>query len=501
MTEKIVWTIGGSDSGAGAGIQADIKTMNSLGVYGCSVITAITAQNSSEVALVEPVSKEMLEAQIDVLMRDLPPLAVKTGMLYAPETVKTVTAKLKGRNSLLIVDPVMISSSGNSLSVGEMVDAFRETLLPHADLFTPNLPEALALLPKKQQDISSLTQTETDAYIEDLARALTLMGARAVLLKGGHLSGDYCQDFFTDGISGCWLTSARINTTSTHGTGCTLSAAIAAYYARGYSLLDSTVMAKAYVNKGLRNAPYLGSGSGPLAHMSCPGNCADFPWLTETAGAGRSRPRFQHDHSLQFYPIVNRVSWLKRLLLAGATTAQLRIKDLAGAELEDEIRQGVTLAREYGCRLYINDYWQQSIKYGAYGVHLGQEDLGKACVPDILTAGLRLGISTHCPSEVARVLALRPSYIAIGPIHATTTKQMKFVPQGVDGFKFWRKTLDYPLVAIGGIFLSNAAELISAGADGIAVVRDISESGDPSRRVAQWLELFTQSIARNRCCD
>jgi len=140
--------------------------------------------------------------------------------------------------------------------------------------------------------------------------------------------------------------------------------------------------------------------------------------------------------------------------------------------------------------LFINDYWELAARFSAYGVHLGQDDLRKADIKQIHSAGLRLGVSTHCYREVARALSLRPSYFAIGPIHATTTKDMKFAPQGIEALKRWRRTLSYPLVAIGGLFLDNAQEAINGGADGVAVVRDISQSSDINKRVSQWLALL-----------
>src|SRR5262249_53219508 len=150
--------------------------------------------------------------------------------------------------------------------------------------------------------------------------------------------------------------------------------------------------------------------------------------------------------------------WLRKLLPLGVKTAQLRIKKLDGKELEDEIASAIELAKKYQCRLFINDYWELAVRFSAYGIHLGQEDLLKADIERIHSAGLRLGVSTHCYSEVARALALRPSYLAIGPIHATTTKEMKFAPQGIEALKRWRRTLRYPLVAIGGCILDNTHE-------------------------------------------
>jgi hydroxymethylpyrimidine kinase/phosphomethylpyrimidine kinase/thiamine-phosphate diphosphorylase len=193
---------------------------------------------------------------------------------------------------------------------------------------------------------------------------------------------------------------------------------------------------------------------------------------------------------LGFYPIVDDYGWMEKLLPLGVKTIQLRIKNLPMQEVDEQIRKASILARQYHCRLFVNDYWQSAIKHQSYGVHLGQDDLKTADLGAIEEAGLRLGVSTHCYREVARALALQPSYLAIGPIHATTTKEMKFAPQGVEAFKRWRRSLDYPLVAIGGIFYENAGELIEAGADSVAVVRDIVRASDLKARVNLWHKLF-----------
>lgn len=180
------------------------------------------------------------------------------------------------------------------------------------------------------------------------------------------------------------------------------------------------------------------------------------------------------------------------------TTAQLRIKDLEGDLLEREIARAAKEAQHASLRLYVNDYWQSALAHSAYGVHLGQSDLESADCLKLASSGLRLGVSTHCHFEIARALSVSPSYIAVGPIYATTTKLMPFQPQGPAGFKYWRDLLSYPLVAIGGLFLDNASELISLGADGIAVVRDIGSASDPVERSQLWSALFDQSKGPDR---
>lgn len=495
MTLPIAWTIGGSDSGAGAGIQADLKTMNALGVHGCSVITALTAQNTMGVSMIEPVSSAMLEAQLDMLSKDLPARAIKLGMLYSADVMQTVAQHLKNSTAFLICDPVMSATSGNALICNRAIGTLRSVIVPRANLLTPNIPEACRLLGKDPRALDHEQHTvASDEYIEDLAFQLFDLGAKSVLLKGGHRASDYSQDFFTNGHTRAWLTSIKRNTTNTHGTGCTLSAAITAGIATGYELLDAIVIAKAYVNQGLRNAAGLGKGYGPLAHLGWPDQQADLPWITTTASTGRVRTCFPQDRRIGFYPIVDRTQWIEKLLPTGIQIIQLRIKDLSGDQLEEEISQAIELSRQHTLRLYINDYWRLAIKYGAYGVHLGQEDLKMANVYAIQDAGLRLGISTHCYAELASALAYRPSYIAIGPIFPTTAKSMIHKPQGIENLSRWRRSLNYPLVAIGGISLSNAKEVLQTGVDGIAVIRDVIGAPNVVDRASRWMKLFGKDL-------
>jgi len=485
----IVWTIAGSDSGGGAGIQADLKTINQLGAHGASVITALTAQNTCSVSMIEAASPRIIGAQLDALGEDLPPQAIKLGMLYSAAAVREIAKRLENQNAFVVCDPVMVATSGDALALPEVKKALIEEIIPRSNLVTANLEEAHALLKMEPPDGRS---SNSDLHIEKLAGELLELGCQSVLIKGGSLRSQFCQDYWTNGKARAWLTSPYSRTRNTHGTGCTLSAAIATAIALGYDELDAIVIAKAYVNQGLRLSPDLGHGQGPMSHSGWPESEQDIPWLTSTPSEGRLRPSFPDcgPERLGFYPIVDSFDLLEKLLPLGVKTAQLRVKKLSGIALEEEIRRSIELAKKYQCRLFINDHWELACKLGAYGVHLGQDDLIAANVDQMRTAGLRLGLSTHCYREVARALAVRPSYIAIGPIHETTTKEMKFNPQGVEGFRRWRRSLNYPLVAIGGLFLDNVQEVIDAGADGTAVVRDVMQAEDLALRVRDWLDVM-----------
>jgi hydroxymethylpyrimidine kinase / phosphomethylpyrimidine kinase / thiamine-phosphate diphosphorylase len=502
MTNPVTWTIGGSDSSGGAGIQADLITFNNLGAHGCSVITAITAQNTLGVKSIESVSPAMLQAQIDALLEDLPPQAIKTGMLYSVETIKQIAKLFVQIKAFRICDPVMVATSGNSLLSGKnTTQAFIDHLLPNVDLLTPNIPEAETLLGIKPSTAENHNQT----YIIELANKLHTLGAKAVLLKGGHSDGPFSNDYFLNDDHSVWLSSKRINTTSTHGTGCTLSSTIAATIACGYPLIDALVIAKAYVNQGLRTAKGIGKGHGPIAHGNWPEDFFDLPILIPSStlpALKQDLPAFPNcgKEKLGVYPIVNNSSWLEKLLPLGISTAQLRIKkDNNEKQIEEEIIRSIEIARRYSCRLFINDHWQLAIKHNAYGVHLGQEDLDTANIDELLKSGIRLGISTHSYAEVARALAYKPSYIAIGPIYSTSTKAMHWQPQGLENLKRWRRSLPYPLVAIAGITLERLPAVIEAGADGVAVIKDILNDQDPIAKAKGWLQAYAKVTDKIHC--
>jgi hydroxymethylpyrimidine/phosphomethylpyrimidine kinase len=257
---QIALTIAGSDSGGGAGIQADLKTFHRFGVFGTSVIAAITAQNTLGVSGWSAVPVEMIRAQLDAVAGDLRPGAVKTGMLADAEVVAAVARGLRDHAlAPYVLDPVMVATSGDVLLEPTAVAAVRRELLPLADVVTPNLDEAAILLGEPVGDVEAMRRA---------ARLLVERGgAKAALVKGGHLAGSETVDVLFDGELSEFR-HARIETRSTHGTGCTLSAAIAAQLAAGRSLRDAVPRALDYVHEAIRTAPGLGTGHGPLNHFA-----------------------------------------------------------------------------------------------------------------------------------------------------------------------------------------------------------------------------------------
>jgi hydroxymethylpyrimidine/phosphomethylpyrimidine kinase len=251
-------TIAGSDSGGGAGIQADLKTFAAYGVYGASAVTAITAQNTVAVIEVYLLPAALVRAQIDAVLGDIGADVVKTGMLGSAEIVRTVAEAMRAhRPPVLVVDPVMIAKSGSTLLDAAAVAALREHLLPLADLVTPNAPEAAALTGR---DVHSV------ATAREAALRLHALGPKAVLVKGGHLTGSDVVDVLYDGVALHELRGPRLPGRHTHGTGCTLASAIAAALARGLTLDAAVADARAYVVGAIANAPRLGHGHGPLDH-------------------------------------------------------------------------------------------------------------------------------------------------------------------------------------------------------------------------------------------
>ena len=258
----IAVTIAGSDSGGGAGIQADLKTFSALGVYGASVITALTAQNTRGVTGIHDVPAPFIAAQMDAVFSDLKVNAVKIGMLSVPAAIAAVAAGLeRWQQTDVVLDPVMVATSGDRLLAPAAIEVLTRELIPRALIVTPNLHEAAALLgePLAQSEDAMRTQAE----------ALLAIGAKAVLIKGGHAQGAEAVDFLVTPDAALRLTAERIDTMNTHGTGCTLSSAIAAGLAKGVRLTEAVADAKAYVTRAIAAADKLaiGEGHGPTHHF------------------------------------------------------------------------------------------------------------------------------------------------------------------------------------------------------------------------------------------
>ena len=258
MYSKVALSIAGSDSGGGAGIQADIRTFMSLKVHGCTAITCITAQNSVEVTCVEAIQANTLINQIDALFSDFKIQSLKTGMLLNENIIINTATKLKEYSIPKIIDPVMVSRTGSKLIEDSAINAYKKLLFPQAEIVTPNIFEA---------NLLSNIKIKNKEDIEKSARNILKLGPKAVLIKGGGLDCLKGKDFFIDQTGKRnWFINKFVNTSNTHGSGCTLSAAICSYLALGFNLIESINKAKLFIERSLEKSYKIGSGPGPLGH-------------------------------------------------------------------------------------------------------------------------------------------------------------------------------------------------------------------------------------------
>ena len=259
MKPPVALTVAGSDSGGGAGIQADLKTFAALGVHGASALTAVTAQNTRGVSGYVQLPLDIVRAQIDDVVSDLAPAAVKTGMLASTEVIEVVSTALQEHGMRrLVVDPVMVAKGGARLLRDDAIGALRDLLIPLAEVITPNLPEAEVLLGR---------ELRSRADRERAARELVALGCRSVVVKGGHAEDDADDAFFVDGGRFLWLEGQRIPTANTHGSGCAFSAAIAAGMAQGLPTEEAVRQAKEFITGAIRHSLDVGHGHGPVNPM------------------------------------------------------------------------------------------------------------------------------------------------------------------------------------------------------------------------------------------
>jgi hydroxymethylpyrimidine kinase/phosphomethylpyrimidine kinase/thiamine-phosphate diphosphorylase len=491
----IVWSVAGSDSGGGAGLQADLRAFDAFGVHGCTAVAAITAQNSVAVQRVEAVSPELLDAQLAALADDLPPRAIKTGLLGSVENLRVLLRwirRLRERAPVaLLVDPVWKASTGAAMADEAYRRALRDELLPEVTLLTPNRAEAAWLL--------GAEALRDAGAVEEASAALMALGAHAVAITGGDAGDELALDHIATPQAAGWLALPRVATRHTHGTGCTFASSAAAAIALGFCEADALVLAKMATADALRHAHVAGQGAGPVRPSA---RFSRQPDLLPTLWPTTSRPHWHFPATgpgaMDLYAVVDSAAWIERCAAAGVKTLQLRIKQAPPDVLEREVRESIAAAERHGARLFVNDHWQLALKHRAYGVHLGQEDLQTADLGAIAAAGLRLGLSTHAPWEVARAHAIRPSYYACGPIHATTTKDMPWVPQGEGNLAYWSALLPVPVVGIGGLDVPRATEAARCGADGIAVLRGIVTAQQPEAAMHEYASAITQARTQPR---
>lgn len=572
LPPPIVYTIAGSDSGGGAGIQADLHAIQSFHCHGCSIITCLTAQNSITVSDVHVPPISFLQSQFDTLLNDLIPTSIKIGMIGTKDVAYTIGHYLKQirdkeqqqqkqsndqntyiNKTWIVLDPVMISTSGSRLISEETQQVMIEHIFPYIDILTPNIYEAQVLL-------NNRTIITTDDIQQAARGIITLYNISAVLIKGGHIeqNNDYAQDYFLSSSSSCskqspricdndiygsWIQSKRYPTIDTHGTGCTLSSSIASVLALGehsrrhnnninvdscwnnIDLLSACCLAKAYISAGLESSIRIGNGPGPVQHTGFPMNYKHFPIISNTPittdntknhhhnnngfaklypfGHNSNNNQKNNDHHVNdneksssdddvlglILPIVDSLELLERLCQTNSISdIQLRLKNMNNdhEKIEQYIRNAQSICQQYNVRLWINDYWEIAIKVnGVYGIHIGQEDLYN-CIQNngiqrIKDVNMGLGISTHSLSELAVAIGIEPSYISLGPIYPTSSKNVLFYSQGLSSIQLWKKYIppSIPLCTIGGI---NTPELVQqvryAGSDCVAVISAITNNNN-----------------------
>lgn len=505
-----VLCIGGTESAGLAGLATDIRTQTQLGGHAMPIVSAITAQGKS--THVEPVSTELFIAQLDAAVAHITPHAIKIGLLPNLDLAKALVGWLE-KNELgqlpLVFDPVLSNTPGQALIKDDPLSIL-ECLLPVCDLLTPNVDEANKLMSTAQQS-GHETEHWSEAT-EKLAHAWQSQhSSTALLLKGGHQPDvERSSDLYVgkgidqDSHHELWITKERLSIPCpVRGTGCTLASAIAQWLGRGFSCVDAATLGRQALHQMLEDhkviesnhsaIPFLPSSENshfpihglPQVSQSVDSPSLIFPECDLPSGEAKS---------LGIYPVVDSIEWLQRLLPLGISTLQIRIKDKTGQPLKDELAACIALAKQHNARLFINDFWELAIELGAYGVHLGQEDLLTADFPAIASAGLRLGLSSHCHFEVAQAIAINPSYMATGPVFPTTSKVMPWKNQGVDGVHHWKQLLitsgySRPLVAIGGIQEHQVADIRQAGADSVAVISAITQVSNPEQ-AAQVLQQY-----------
>lgn len=478
--KKSVLSVSAHDPFGMAGIAMDQRALQGLNVHCASCITANTAQNQSAFMQLNPVVLNTFISQLDALYQQDIFSVIKIGLISDIEQAKTLVNHPIFSAKTIVLDPVLGASSEHThiKKVNQQRLNALLYLLPHVQIFTPNMDEAKAFIAELD---SSFTAIDNPLA---LAKALQAQTGSAILLKGGH-GDNKSQDIYCDSARHFYLESPEYNHHYNRGTGCAMASLIAGAIALGHSMADAVVIAKMKMNTAWQSPFSIDEHTGSLGFIQA---AEDLPSLY--AHKSDTGLRFLPcDNDLGLYPIVDRAQWLARLLPLGVKVIQLRIKDLSGDDLKNEILQGVKIAEQYNCQLFINDYWQLAIECKAYGVHLGQEDIDDADLAAIAQAGLRLGLSSHCYYEVARAKTIAPSYIAFGPVYETQTKDMPWVPEGETGLAYWRQQLStFPLVAIGGIHNERFEKVKAQGVDSIAMVSAITAQKDAEIACLDYLK-------------
>lgn len=488
-------TIAGSDPSGGAGLQADLKTFSALGVYGATAITAVTIQNTVGVKYVQKLPSQVVYDQIVTVMEDIHVDAVKIGMVNDAETLDAIVNALKvHKPKFLVVDPVMVSTSGCSLMQSDALNVMKNRLLPIADLVTPNLPEACVLAGKQ------IDKTLNDVDI--IAQDILNLGVKALLVKGGHADGKSKNDYLYiksgDDVKRTCLSAETVDTNNTHGTGCTLSSAIAAFAARGEELENAVHLAKNYLTDALKAGAgvHVGNGFGPVDHFY------DYNCQQSDDQVRRSAYKIidMEDSfstglsvcpasvNLQFIThFTDKYSYIDSAIMAlegGCRWIQLRMKDADESEIERTALKLIPECRRKGAVFVIDDHVELALRVGADGVHLGKNDMPVDEARKLAGKDFIIGGTANTFEDVSRLASQGADYIGCGPYRFTTTKKKLAPMLGLEGYKdilsrMRAYGISLPLVAIGGITCDDIPQLMEAGVSGIALSGSILRAVNP----------------------
>lgn len=493
---KKIWAISASDTCAGAGLQADLKMAHALDIECGTLVSALTAQSSFGVDAVETVSVEFLQQQWQSLKKDGLPQAIKIGWFPKDEAfINWLADKLSEyKNELpggwIIWDPVLSASQGGLVS-GEL--SLLKQLLPLVDVITPNQQEALLL-------------TGCKTTIE-AGEALQQAGVSYVVISGGDSEADseFVRSLCFGGsdlsepeqsvLTNFIIQQSRLDK-KVHGTGCHFASAIAAYLAQGERIYDALLLASASMSQIIQQASETPSGYlnawAVAVDKNGLGNLPADQWPLILPLSGPPDNNFPKvTQPLGLYGLVDNLDWLNTLLELGVDTLQWRVKspELYEQQYGDgsyarDMKTAIELCQQQNIPLYINDDWPMAIELGAYGVHLGQEDMVEANLLAISQAGLALGVSTHTEWEIARARAFKPSYIAFGPVHPPLSKKLKYPPLGYTNLSNWcsRVGQEFPLTCIGGITTENIANIKHCGMPSAAIVTDLMPDDELVKR-------------------
>jgi hydroxymethylpyrimidine kinase/phosphomethylpyrimidine kinase/thiamine-phosphate diphosphorylase len=477
MTKPAVLLIGGLDPQGCAGIMADCQTVTAHGCHAVPLVTCLTKQTQAGLSHLGALEINQFIGQYQAAVADFDIAAIKVGLIPNLDIARAVLTILKQHDVPVIWDPVLASTSGGVSVSSDVKNYLLESLLPEITLLTPNTIELTQLTQQRNKILAS--------------ESLLNNGLNACLVKGGHASSHWATDYFNDN-SNVFYCYADKQAKQVRGTGCVLASSIASNMALNHDIRDAIVLAKAYVTRGIRDASRVGPYH-VIAHSSADFELEDIPKLTYSENHVGQQFNFPScPQRLGIYPVVDSSDWIQKLKEEGVKTIQLRIKNATEKQKKCDIKKAISYCDD-SIAFFVNDYWQLAIEHQAYGVHLGQEDLHDASLIDIEQAGLRLGISTHSYWELARALAISPSYIALGPVFQTTSKIMPWIPQGVERVEKWAKLLGdaYPLVAIGGINQHRAEQLHKTGVGSVAMISAITKAEDYKKATQNLLALWS----------